>query len=242
MPDTLSLPSRRQNSVFENVLIPALALFLIVVVDYHIGRPRVISLLSLIALFLMAFRLRPMVLASWGVVFSIVILVVFGMDSEWGSAPPRAPTPSAPYIRALTFLVGCGLAVTLSRQRIGLERSLTSVLEVLSHLPQPIIVSDASGIIILVNNEAARLAGLDGAEILGTSYFTAFINPVEQGRTIAKYVEILEDKSRLQTELHLQLRMRPDLMLTGTLVPLSSIKPRLVITVLKPMEPAGVKF
>jgi len=90
------------------------------------------------------------------------------------------------------FFVLCGLATYLAYYRTDTERILTRLRLILSKLPVPVILSDASGIIVYVNTAVVPALHRAPTEMVGRSYFEFLLTEKTKGTSIRSYFELFE--------------------------------------------------
>jgi PAS domain-containing protein len=96
----------------------------------------------------------------------------------------------------------------------------------------PVIVSDASGTIVFLNNRAGDMLEITPDEGIGLNYFALLLHQTGKGETIKKYVELIDSHHAELTEINIRTRNRPTKLLKGMLVALDSREGRQLITVI----------
>ena len=91
------------------------------------------------------------------------------------------------------FFVLCGLSIYLAYYRTDTERILTRLRTILGKLPAPVILSDASGLIVYVNDAVIPLFHHEPAELIGRSYFEYLLTDKTKGTSIRSYFELFEN-------------------------------------------------
>ncbi len=123
-------------------------------------------------LFIVALRYPPLVvtfvwLVLWAfVAYSLASIPSFSFD--------RSEDLVRLAIRLLSFGVGGAMAILTSRFRCRLVEFLDHMLAVLSKVPLPILVSDSTGRIRVVSEQATVLLNRESSELLN-SYFQALV-------------------------------------------------------------------
>jgi PAS domain-containing protein len=90
------------------------------------------------------------------------------------------------------FLVLCGLSIYLAHYRTDTERILTRLRTILSKLPVPVILSNASGSIVYANDAITEVLHLTPSEVTGKNYFDYFHTESKKGKSIRSYFELFE--------------------------------------------------
>jgi len=90
------------------------------------------------------------------------------------------------------FVVLCGLAIYLAHYRTDTERTLTQLRSILSKLPVPVILSDASGNIVYANDAVTSVLDESPSQITGKSYFNYFLTERMKGKSIRAYFELFD--------------------------------------------------
>jgi PAS domain-containing protein len=97
--------------------------------------------------------------------------------------------------RAGLFFVLCAMAIYMASYRTDTERILTRLRAILSKLPTPVILSDASGNIVYANDAVTPVLRQTPSQITGKSYFDFFHTKALKGKSIRSYFEMFEAKT-----------------------------------------------
>jgi len=197
--------------------------------DYFFPATRLTPLMSLVSLTILAFLLRPREMAFWAASFSAFVAIRIYSDIKW----PLPPGDFTPYIRIIGFVVGSSITTVLCLYRIRLEGHAREIFNILSSLPIPVLVSDDSGTIVFTNDKAAILLRAKAEDLIGQSFFSLLISPTNQGRTIARYIEIIDSTAEGESRMPLKIRGRDDIKVTGSMALATFAGSKALITVLE---------
>jgi PAS domain-containing protein len=84
------------------------------------------------------------------------------------------------------------MAIYLAYYRTDTERILTRLRAILSKLPSPVILSDASGHIVYANDAVTPVLHQTPSHITGKSYFDFFHTEAMKGKSIRAYFDLFE--------------------------------------------------
>ncbi len=191
-----------------------------------------LPLMLLILLIYLAMRLPAAAVAFWTVFFGAVILAILLMPIEERSTAPEF----RPYVRTAVFLAGGSAAILLAAFRQRLEAGHEALFRIISSLPLAVIVSDISGNILLLNEQAQQVLKNHINDLAGLSYFSTFISPSDQGKTIAEYISYFDPAHVGSVSAVLQTRGRPALNLHASITVVGIDKHRYAITVVERVE------
>jgi hypothetical protein len=170
--------------------IPTFALLLLLAIDsILIPEAFTLPLLLLLVLGYLAVRLPFWAVFAWAAAYAgiIVMILVFSFPEDSHTDPNLQP-----YLALATFVAGGGVIALLAGYRMKLEKSYNALLGIVTTLPVPVVVSDISGNILLLNHEAENLLYGQVNDLAGLSYFSTFTSPGDQGRSIAKYISYFD--------------------------------------------------
>jgi hypothetical protein len=154
--------------------------------------------------------------------------------------PESVTSPALkPYIRIAIFLAGGLGAVLLAAYRRRLEIGHEALFRVISGLPLPVIVSDISGNILLLNEQAQQVLKNHITEQAGRSYFSTFIGPGDRSQTVTTYISYFDPDNVGTVATVLQTRGTPVLCLHAAITTVIIGKHRYAITVVERVEPTG---
>jgi len=182
------------GKIFTLFVIGLIVLFIIDPLD-----PSTISTPFLLGIILMGLSLRqntPLV-AVTSVIYSA--LTVYALVSFHRYHEHEGHITPHPYFwlfqRMGLFLVLCALAIYLAYYRTSTQRILVHFQDILTKLPTPIVISNAVGDIVYVNDVLSSLLKYQKTNIVGKSYIDFFMPDIQEGKAMRYYIEIFEDPS-----------------------------------------------
>ena len=228
--NNLTAPFQNPATLFELITIPLLGLIVFLLIDaFCIQGAFTLPFLLLLVLGYLAVRLPLWAVLVWAMTYSAVILTLLLLHTRETITIPAFQ----PYLRAATFLAGGIVAAVLAGHRTRLEMSFNSLFKVLWDMPQPVIVSDISGTILLINKEAGKLLDNPDNNLSGLSFFSTFSSPDDQGRSIANYLSYFSAENHGPHKLILHTRGRNDLALIASLSVVGIPSQPLAVTVIE---------
>jgi PAS domain-containing protein len=192
-----------------------------------------LPLLLMMTLMFLAFRLPAWIVAIWALIYATLIL------SITVSVPIEETTTNPvfrPFVRTSVFLTVGSAAVLLAAYRQRLEVGHEALFRIISSLPLAVIVSDISGNILLLNEQAQQLLKNHISDPTGSSYFSTFTSPNDEGKTIAKYISYFDPASVGTASVLLRTRGEPVLSLHAAITVVAINKRRYAITVVEHVE------
>ena len=219
--------------LWGTVAVPVLLGGGLLLIDFFL-LPGVFSLplLLLMLLIFLAMRLPAWAVALWAAIFGAVILLILLLPIEARSTAPVL----APYVRTSIFLTGGAAAILLAAYRQRLELGQEALFRVISSLPLPVIVSDVSGGILLLNEQARHVLKNHLPGPTAASFFSTFVSPTDQGRTIARYISYFDPGHVGTVSTVLHTRGQPALSLHASITVVGIDKHRYAITVVERVE------
>jgi PAS domain-containing protein len=130
------------------------------------------------------------------------------------------------------FIVVCVMSVYLSYHREESERSLKHIQGILSKLPAPVVISDATGIITYVNEALCSFFGKASTELVGKRYLELFMTNIDEGKAMRYYIELFGSHDQNAPEVELLTSARPT-NIKASLTCLGTGTKRSMITVLQ---------
>ena len=218
----------------SHFLLPFIALAAIIVVDiYWVTATAITPLGCTILLIALAFFMRPAPLAAWVAVCvtTIFFMLKYSYNADMAGYGPTASNWTVAVRSIGSAAVGAALVV-LSSHRQKLRQSHHDLVSMLIRFPVPVIVSDASGTIVFLNDRAGVLLGIPPGEGVGLSYFEMLLHQNGKGANIKKYVELIDSPHSEATEINIRTRNRPTKLLKGMLVAIDSMEGRQLVTVI----------
>ncbi len=132
------------------------------------------------------------------------------------------------------FLVLCAMAIYLAYYRTAAERTRSHLQDILSNLPAPVVISDATGFIIYAN-ETLRKVFKPTSKIVGKRYVEAFMGDIQEGKAMRYYIEVFSGHDK---GIH-EIGVRPfggAMPMTARITCLGTGPSRVMITVLSKRE------
>ena len=213
-------------------LIPGAVLLSLMVADcFVVPLINITPLACAVMILWMALKHRPAIVAAWAVVFVCAVLALPLFEAH---LPKGHDIPFWTAAVRSFFLVLSGvLACVISQIRDDLNRGYNQMITVLEKMPVPIVISDESGTINFINEQASELLGLPMSEAPGHSYFSFLANQFEKGKSIQQYLRIFDSDENQGIKLRIHLRRYPNKLMHGTLMGLGSGNARRLVTVIR---------
>jgi hypothetical protein len=229
--NTFYRPSASPPGVWGNFWLPLLVSVVLFLIDFYlIPGIFALPLLLLILLIFLAFRLTARMVALWTVIYALVILAMLFLPIPNSTSDPALK----PYIRTAVFLTGGSGAILLAAYRHRLEMGHEALFRVISGLPLPVIVSDISGHIVLLNEQAQQVLKNHVNEQTGHSYFSIFAGPNGQDKTA--YLDYFDPHHVSTVAILLRTRTAPTLSLHAAITVVTIGNHRYAITVVESVE------
>jgi PAS domain-containing protein len=201
--------------------------------------PTTVSTPFLLGIILMGLSLRQStsLVVAVSVVYSA--LTIYALINFHESRIAIGHISEHPYFwlfqRTGLFLVLCGMAIYLAHYRTDTERLLLRLRTILSKLPAPVILSDASGNIVYANDAVTPVVRQTPADLAGKSYFNFFLTEAMKGKSIHAYFDLFESDTNEVYELEVGPFGGKNKM-TAQLICLGAGPSRIMITVLPAVE------
>jgi PAS domain-containing protein len=230
-------PLAPASGFWRTIGIPLLMGIGLLLVDvYFIPGIFALPLLLMMTLMFLAFRLPAWIVAVWALIYaSLILSITMGVPIEETTTNPVF----RPFVRTAVFLTVGSAAVLLAAYRQKLEVGHEALFRVISALPLAVIISDISGNILLLNDQAQQLLKHHLSDLTGMSYFSTFTTPSDQGKTIARYISYFDPANVGTSSVILYTRGEPVLSLHATLTVVGIDKQRYAITVIERVEHAA---
>ena len=135
------------------------------------------------------------------------------------------------------FLVVCGMAIYLAYYRTDTSQVLSNVQNILAKLPGPVVISDAAGYIVYVNDALCAIYQKKAADLTGKRYVDLFMHDIDEGKAMRYYIELFGAESDNVHELELK-PFDSATKIKARLTCLGSRSNRVVITLLANSEQA----
>jgi len=218
---------------WENFWLPLfLGIGLFLFDTYLIPNVFALPLLLLMALIFLAFRLPAWMVTIWTVMYAGAILMILLLPVQEAVTDPALK----PYIRTGIFLAGGTAAILLANHRQRLEKGHEALFSVISALPVPVIVSDISGNILLLNAAAQGVLKSHLSELSGLSYFSTFVEPENQGRAISTYIGYFNSDHVSPASIILRTRSEPPLSLHAVVTVVKIADSQYAVTMVQKVE------
>jgi len=223
---------REPIGIIREILLPGLALSLVVLLDIYFVPWVTITPLACTAMICwIALHYRPRTVVFWVLIFVCTSCAVLTHDSTF------VKTLQLPgwtvVLRTLGSLVNGAMAIAISIYRVNLGRGYRQAITVMEKMPVPIIVSDESGTINFINDQAAELLGIAMEDAPGHSYFSFLANQSEKGKSIQRYLQIFDSDDDRGLKMRIHLRRHPNKLMSGMLMGFGRGNDRRLVTVIR---------
>jgi PAS domain-containing protein len=237
MPDNrFYRPAPSNPGIWGNFWLPFLASVVLSLIDFYlIPGIFALPLLLLILLIFLAFRLPARTVAAWTAAFGVVVLTIRLMPLSQVATLPALK----PYILTAFFLTGGAGSILLAAYRRRLEMGHEALFQIIAGLPLAVIVSDISGRILLLNDQAQQVLKNHLGDPAGLSFFSTFVRSDDEGRTIAAYLNYFDPPHLGTVTTALRTRGAPALILHAAITVVAIGNHRYAITVVERVEPVG---
>jgi len=185
-------------------------LFIGYVVVYFIDPldPSTISTPFLLGIILMGLSLRQStsLVAASSLIYSV--LTVEALILFHNASVASGHTSPHPYFwlfqRTGLFLVVCSMAIYLAHYRTAAERTRNHLQDILSKLPAPVVISDATGSIVYANEALSTIFKQQAAKLTGKRYIDFFMTDIQEGKAMRYYIELFGDEANSVHELEIK--------------------------------------
>ena len=157
--------NHRTRSELSNGALAAIVsamVFLVAFLDRELSEVVVAPLFMGAFMMLLSFRCRPGQMVAVAVVFAVVV--------AWSLANMQNFTTETLVIRLMTFGISSTMAVLLASGRVNTEEWLRSTISFIRRMPDPFILVDSKGRIMMVNTSCQKLLGVDERDFLGKPF------------------------------------------------------------------------
>lgn len=186
----------------RTVLFGVLATIVVVAADQAFPHVTITPIVGLGLITFIALQKSVRELLIWVGIFTVASLAVLVIDRH-NLRNPEGETVRL-IVRIGMLFLGYSIAVGLCVYRNRLQSSYKQILQVLEKIPAATVVSDASGKILLMSENAARLLQRPMQELIESSYFDHFILGTK-GTSIQRYMALLRSTGAA-SELDITLR------------------------------------
>lgn len=228
--ETVSASKAHETPIAFPVLLSLFTAAVILFIDWHVERVVLTPALAALFLLVFSFFIRPkqMIVMAMVLLFAVFISLCF--------LPPHPPAYDSVFwlqlfIRCGGFTATCLMALFVSIHRLRSVRLLSEIVVILNKMPLPVLVSDAAGYIIYVNDEATGFMGCTKESLLGKRYVKLFMGNKDEGQGMRFYIQFFE-KTGLNAERVLLTAGKNHLQIEARLICLGEGDRRQLITVL----------
>lgn len=156
--------------------------------------PSTISTPFLLGIILMALSLRQSTYLVTTTCFGYSILTAYALISAYLYSASQGHVNPHPYFwlfqRMGLFLVVCALAIYIASYRVDSDRIRARIQNILAKLPAPVVISDAAGYIVYVNEALCQAFKGDASEMMGKRYVDLFMTDIQEGKAMRYYIEL----------------------------------------------------
>jgi hypothetical protein len=179
-------------------------------------------LVLVLVLCYLAMRLSPRAVMFWMLFYIALVIVAAQISVE----PEPVMAALRPYVRSGFVFAGGITAFLLASHRARMGKSNQALFKVISALPSPVVVSDISGNILLMNKQCQDLLARQHDPLSAVSFFSTFVSREDQGLEIQKYLKYFDAEDGDIFPAVLQTRGEPPLVLEVviTIVTLGNIR------------------
>jgi len=218
-------------------LVPPIALAAIAWADNMVEGVILTPLLSMATLSILAFFLRPRVMALWCIIY--VIFVFFMLRAAY--IDPSVEDHRALYVRTIGFVIGSSITFALSRTRWKLLAQADSLRQAMRRLPLAVLISDDSGLIIYANPQAEISLESRKDDLLGQSIFGLTTETQKKGQRIHGYLSLCDSVDAAELETTVFLKNAPNRPVRCRQTGLSVLGHPCIMTVLINDQNAGIE-
>lgn len=224
---------------FSAKLIVLLIIGLIVVFVIDPLDPSTISTPFMLGIILMGLSLRQstFLVATISVIYSVLtILALVHAQHYFAVHVYASPHPYFWLFQRMgLFIVVCSMAVYLAYYQSAAERTRTHLQDILSKLPAPVAISDATGVIIDANDALCAAFKQPATEIIGKRYVEHFLADIHEGKAMRYYIDIFSGQDTCINEIRVHPFGSPTPM-TARLICVGTGPSRVMITLLSNRE------
>ena len=134
------------------------------------------------------------------------------------------------------FLVVSGLATYLAYYRVNTQTMLGHVQNILAKLPAPVMISDATGIILYTNESLATIFKQKSGKLIGQRYVEVMMSDIQEGKAMRYYIELFGGQENSIHELEIK-PFNHDTKVKARLTCFGSGTSRVLITLFDVVEP-----
>jgi PAS domain S-box-containing protein len=177
-------------------LAPLVYLAAVAALDHYISPSTISPAMCSLGLLVMSFWLPMPWMFTWVLIYTAYIFTVFNIPSVYifTHGKPFAQPDISVDFRIFTFFC-VGLFCTcffylINRLFITRPRDLN---DILSCIPEPLVVSDEDGRIVFCNNRVTAILGISELKLKGQSFFKLFVPEGHHGSAVSGYMRLIEE-------------------------------------------------
>jgi PAS domain-containing protein len=228
-------PAEKRIDRLVEVLIAGAGALLFSIVLHQVDRlvpgVSIIPLLSILFLMFLAFFYEPWAIVSAGVILLGSSLISF---LSFGNAFSQESKDAVfVLVRLAGFTATIGAVVLFSHSKRKAALALNEVRGVLEQMPSPLIISDSTGLIESVNEEAAALFAIRSSEMKGTKWAAWVMADIDEGTATRAYIELFAQKRSVGLPLNFHLSPNPKVAVKGRVMCVGTGQDKKLITVLQ---------
>lgn len=221
-----------KKMLLQGILVPLVYSIFAQTIDQFVPGVTLTPFFSIVFLLCMAFSFPPIAVFLGATVFSFSVFLSF---VQYGNPlPNEVHNNTFVAVRMASFLTAEVVAVLFSvfRKRAASAQQATSA--ILSNIPVPILVSDATGVVSFANQKALQLLNMAESEILGQKWASLVMADCDEGTSTRTYVELFASYRTGDADLVLHPYNEHRKPIPARLLCLGSGGQRIMVTVLLP--------
>ena len=191
-----------------------------------------LPLLLLLVLIYLSLRVPPRIVTLWALIYAAAIYLFVLLNVTEAVTNPVYK----PYLRTAVFLTGGTGAVMMAAFRQRLQAGHEALFRIIAALPLAVIVSDISGNILLLNEQAKQVLKNHVGPSTDPSYFGLFMDPKDHGRSIAQYIGYFDPSHVGTVNTLLRAQGEPQLFLHSSITTVMVDGHRYAITMVERIE------
>ena len=220
------------GSIFLTILVAATVCALVLWIDKNTGNVVITPFVSVSMLLALSFFLPPLSIAITALIFGLGIYISLRYVNTFSPDTPGAMVNLI--LRMAGFCLTSTFATLFSRDRIRSKNLMAQTFDVLSHVPAPMVISDASGHVKFANSEAVDVLGISHDELMETPFLKLFMSDQDEGSAAREYREIIESPRGGAKERDVVVSSRQYLKCHARMVPIGDRNARLLVTLIHP--------
>jgi len=196
---------------FLCLLLPGVYLTLVILFDWMEPFRTVAPPLLTIGLLLFSLLIGPACMVFWAIIYSCTATAILLNPRIYSffSNGLSSPEMSSHKFRVMGFVSTAIFACVFSWVLNRLRSKQETLDHLLLQMPMPVVVSDIEGIIVLANDRARILLGLNGTERAKGLFFDLLAPRLHQGACIAEYLNIFKTRCSKDKTLKLEIAGKP---------------------------------